>query len=151
MILLLLLTDVSHKKRSSAKRTEQFKHSSPSRVAIAGLCVAVILSCLGSANCREFASYDVRLSVHAMLIGGSKGLPSHLSGDLHVRADAVDFEAYPQIYNVSWSCNDLRQIGALVRKNQTVALSSAIGVHRFDLLNTNAARQFENEVQSICK
>src|SRR5580698_6995078 len=81
--------------------------------AVASLCIAIIFSCFSSGDCAQVASQNVRLNLHVMLKGGSTDVPKHLPGDLQVRADAVEFAAYPQFYNVSWSCNDLRKGGAV--------------------------------------
>lgn len=111
----------------------------------------LILAVLAVGMCVQLTAQFDNTSFPALLTGGSKGVPNHLHGDLRVRNGAVEFAAYPQIYNVSWSCGDLQRAGTLTRKKRIIELSGKIDVHRFELASTDAATEFEAAAIATCK
>jgi flagellar biosynthesis/type III secretory pathway ATPase len=66
------------------------------------------------------------------LIGGSKGMPRHLDGHLLVSRSSVQFEAFPQIENLSWSCRQLTSVTHKGKSNETLIRATAKS-YLFDL------------------
>ena len=84
----------------------------------------------------------------ARLDGGSKGVPSHLEGMLHISPNRIEFEAFPQIENLVWSCERIKHLG---RRGETVTIDSPSGTYRFNVNSPEEAESFADTAISLAR
>ena len=84
----------------------------------------------------------------ARLDGGSKGVPLHLEGKLYISPHRIEFEAFPQIENIVWSCEKIKHLG---RRRETVTIDSASGTYRLNVNSPEEAERFADTATFACK
>jgi len=89
-----------------------------------------------------------KVSFPARLDGGSKGIPFHLPGTVYVSTDRIEFQAFPQVEYIVWSC---KQIERLSVGKETVTLETGRGKYRFSLKSAQQATVFIGETHSACR
>lgn len=85
---------------------------------------------------------------HARLDGGSKGVPFHLEGELHISPNRIEFEAFPQIENIVWSCEQINHVG---QRREIVTIDSVSGTYRFNVNSAQEAERFADTATFACK
>ena len=98
------------------------------------LAVILILHLVSSVR----ASSEVT-SIGARLDGGSEAIPSNLPGKLCVDRDRIQFHAFPQFAEYTWSC---AQVLSIRSKKQTLILMTASATYRFHIGSSSQADQF---------
>jgi hypothetical protein len=91
---------------------------------------------------------EAKVSFSAQLDGGSKGVPSHLPGTIYVSTDRVEFQAFPQVESIIWSCE---QIEHLSFGKETATLETRRAKYRFSLKSAQQATAFIEETHSACR
>jgi hypothetical protein len=92
------------------------------------------------------------MSFSARLDGGSKGVPSHLTGTLNVSPGRLLFEAFPQVEYITWPCE---QLIALKRRRghegREITVTSSRASYRFNVDSSQQADEFVNAVTAACR
>jgi hypothetical protein len=112
----------------------------------AALAVMLILIAAGQPS-----SVGSTASFPAVLDGGSKGVPSNLSGTVSISDTWVEFEAFPQVEYVELPCETIKAANYPRRHKNVVTIVSADSTYRFDLRSESQARLFLAGVGSRCK
>lgn len=92
-----------------------------------------------------------RISFPAKLEGGSNGTPSHLTGTIYVSPNRFEFDAFPQVEDIVYSCNQIKFVGRRGMGRQTVVVSSSMADYRFNLNSDQQANSFIAALTSTCK
>jgi hypothetical protein len=111
----------------------------------AALAVMLILIATGQPS-----SVGSTASFPAVLAGGSKGVPSNLSGTVSVSDTRIEFEAFPQIEYMELPCATIKAADYPRRHKNLVTIVSADSTYRFDLRSESQARLFLAGVLSHC-
>jgi hypothetical protein len=90
---------------------------------------------------------EAKVSFPARLDGGSKGVPSHLPGTIYVSTDRIEFQAFPQVEDIVWSC---RQVERLSIAKERVTLETGRGKYRVSLKSAQQAIAFIEATHSAC-
>jgi hypothetical protein len=98
----------------------------------------------------QFLSAGATVSFPAVLAGGSKGVPSDLSGTVSVSDTRVEFEAFPQVEYVEVPCATIKAADYPHGHRNVVTIVSAPSTYRFDLRSESQARLFMAGVVSRC-
>jgi hypothetical protein len=91
------------------------------------------------------------ISLPAMLDGGSRGVPSSLSGTVSLSETRVEFEAFPQVENVTLPCTAIRAARRPRRNKNVITIDSAGVAYRFDLYSATQAERFLAALAVACK
>jgi hypothetical protein len=93
-----------------------------------------------------------RMAFSARLDGGSKGVPSNLPGTLYVSPGRVEFEAFPQVEYLVWSCKDVKAVQRHRGSDrQMVTLRFTVASYRFDLDSTVQSARLASMIADSCK
>jgi hypothetical protein len=112
----------------------------------------ILLFCL-IGPCDQFVraqssnALEAKVSFPARLDGGSKGVPSHLPGTIYVSTDRIEFQAFPQVEDIVWSC---RQVERLSIAKERVTLETGREKYRFSLKSAQQATAFIEQTHSAC-
>ncbi len=87
-------------------------------------------------------------SFRARLDGGSKGVPLHLEGKLYISPHRIEFEAFPQVENIRWSCDQIKRVG---QRREIVTIDSASGTYRFNVNSPEEAERFADTANLACQ
>ena len=111
----------------------------------AALAVMLILIAAGQAS-----SVGSTATFPAVLAGGSKGVPSNLSGIISFSDSRIEFEAFPQVEFLEFPCSTTKAADHPRRNKSAVTIVSAYSTYRFDLRSESQARPFLIGVNSRC-
>lgn len=93
-----------------------------------------------------------RQAFPAKLDGGSKGVPSELSGTFYVSPGRLEFDAFPQVEYLVWSCEEMKAMQRTAGfDRRTVILRFTVASYRFHLESTTQSDVFVNAVAASCK
>jgi len=90
------------------------------------------------------------VSFPAMLDGGSRGVP-HLNGTIYLSETRIEFEAFPQVENMTLPCTAIRAAGHPRRNKNVITIDSAGVAYRFDLYSAPRAERFMAILVSTCE
>jgi hypothetical protein len=85
-----------------------------------------------------------------MLDGGSRGVP-HLNGTIYLSETRIEFEAFPQVENMTLPCTAIRAAGRPRRNRNVITINSAGVAYRFDLYSAPQAERFMAALAVACK
>jgi hypothetical protein len=111
-----------------------------------GLMVIFILATLNQAPLAGATD-----SFPAMLAGGSRGVPLSLPGTLHLSGARLEFEAFPQVENVTLPCATIKAASFARGNKNVITIVSAGATYRFDLYSGPQSQQFMTTLTSNCK
>jgi hypothetical protein len=110
--------------------------------------LCLIRSCSLATQAQSSKAPQANLSFPVRLDGGSKGVPSHLPGTIYVSTDRIEFQAFPQVEGIIWSC---KQIETLSVGKDMVTLETGHAKYRVNLKSSQQATAFVEETQSACE
>jgi hypothetical protein len=84
------------------------------------------------------------------LHGPDKAVDAHLDGSLRVTANRIEFEAFPPVENLTWSCNKVSSVEVKRRSKNAVALRSSESNYLFDLKTRDQASRFVEAAKCVC-
>jgi hypothetical protein len=90
---------------------------------------------------------EAKLGFSVQMDGGSRGVPSHLPGIIYVSKDRIEFQAFPQVEDMVWSC---KQIHRLSSKSENATLVAGPTKYRFNLKSAQQATAFIDATHSAC-
>jgi hypothetical protein len=89
------------------------------------------------------------VSLPAALDGGSRGVP-HLNGTIHVSDSRIEFEAFPQVENLTFSCGTFGASRHPRRNGNVITIYSSGLTYRFDIYSTLQAERLMTLINA-CK
>jgi hypothetical protein len=99
----------------------------------------------------QSSSAGTTASFPAMLSGGSSGVLLSLTGTISLSEARIEFEAFPQVENVTLPCRSV-SAGRRSRRNKNVITIDSAGVaYRFDLYSAPQAQRFMAALAVACK
>ena len=87
----------------------------------------------------QFSSGGAIVSFPAVLAGGSKGVPSNLSGTISLFDNRIEFEAFPQVEYLELPCATIKAADHPRRNKSVVTIVSADSTYRFELPSESAS------------
>jgi hypothetical protein len=94
---------------------------------------------------------NTTISLPAILDGGSRGVPSGLSGTISLSETRIEFEAFPQVEYVTLPCTAIRAARRPRRNKNVITIDSAGVAYRFDLYSAKQAERFLAALAVACK
>jgi hypothetical protein len=91
------------------------------------------------------------LSFPATLAGGSKDVPSNLTGTISLFDKRVEFEAFPQVEYLELPCATIKKVSFARANKNVITIVSADTTYRFDLRLRSQSKQFAATLTSNCK
>jgi hypothetical protein len=98
----------------------------------------------------QSSSAGTTASFPAMLAGGSRGVPLSLPGTLYLSEARLEFEAFPQIENVTLPCTVIKSVDYARHNKSVVTIVSAGSTYQFDLRSASQAQLLLDGLVSRC-